>query len=553
MAKHEKKEKEAAGHGALAALSPFELKDELIKAAGGAAVERPANVSMLNAGRGNPNFLATIPRHGFWQLGLFAMRESERSFAYMPEGIGGFPKHEGLAERFELFLRENKGVPGIDFLAGALSYVRDQLGLSGTDWLYEMCEGILASNYPVPDRMLKLSEVIVGQYLRREMIGKHPFIGEFDIFAVEGGTAAMTYIFNTMRENHLITAGDTIALGRPIFTPYIEIPTLNDYQLKVVNLDAKVENDWQYSNEELDKLRDPEVKAFFLVNPSNPPSVKISDESLQYIADIVKERPDLILLTDDVYGTFADDFVSLFALAPQNTILVYSYSKYFGATGWRLGTIATHKDNVLDRLLAELPADTKKELNHRYESITTEPEKLRFIDRLVADSRTVALNHTAGLSTPQQVQMVLFSLFSLMDTQDAYKTALKRLIRSRKRALYEEVGISFKDDDPNQVDYYTILDLNFLGERAYGPQFVKWLEDNTKPSELLFELAKEARVVLLPGLGFGTQHRSGRISLANLNESDYRKIGRALRKLMDEYVERYNTATGSHLKPGKAI
>ena len=553
MAKHEKKEKEAAGHGALAALSPFELKDELIKAAGGAAVERPANVSMLNAGRGNPNFLATIPRHGFWQLGLFAMRESERSFAYMPEGIGGFPKHEGLAERFELFLRENKGVPGIDFLAGALSYVRDQLGLSGTDWLYEMCEGILASNYPVPDRMLKLSEVIVGQYLRREMIGKHPFIGEFDIFAVEGGTAAMTYIFNTMRENHLITAGDTIALGRPIFTPYIEIPTLNDYQLKVVNLDAKVENDWQYSNEELDKLRDPEVKAFFLVNPSNPPSVKISDESLQYIADIVKERPDLILLTDDVYGTFADDFVSLFALAPQNTILVYSYSKYFGATGWRLGTIATHKDNVLDRLLAELPADIKKELNHRYESITTEPEKLRFIDRLVADSRTVALNHTAGLSTPQQVQMVLFSLFSLMDTQDAYKTALKRLIRSRKRALYEEVGISFKDDDPNQVDYYTILDLNFLGERAYGPQFVKWLEDNTKPSELLFELAKEARVVLLPGLGFGTQHRSGRISLANLNESDYRKIGRALRKLMDEYVERYNTATGSHLKPGKAI
>ena len=89
----------------LAALSPFELKDELIKAAGGGAVERAANVSMLNAGRGNPNFLATIPRHGFWQLGLFAMRESERSFAYMPEGVGGFPRRDGLTERFDLFLR----------------------------------------------------------------------------------------------------------------------------------------------------------------------------------------------------------------------------------------------------------------------------------------------------------------------------------------------------------------------------------------------------------------------------------------------------------------
>ena len=167
--------------------------------------ERPANAAMLNAGRGNPNFLATIPRHGFWQLGLFAMRESERSFAHMPEGLGGFPKHQGLEERFEIFARDNKGVAGIDFLRGVLSYVRDQLGLDGGEFLYEMCEGILASNYPVPDRMLKLSEVIVAQYLKKEMIGKHPFVGDFDIFATEGGTAAMTYIFNTMRENHLIT------------------------------------------------------------------------------------------------------------------------------------------------------------------------------------------------------------------------------------------------------------------------------------------------------------------------------------------------------------
>jgi aspartate 4-decarboxylase len=563
MAKSEKSAKaskaakdSAPGIGAdskMASLSPFELKDELIKAAGGGAVDRPANLSMLNAGRGNPNFLATIPRHGFWQLGLFAMRESERSFAHMPEGLGGFPKREGLEERFEIFARDNKGVPGIDFLRGAVSYVRDQMGLSVSDFLYEMCEGILASNYPVPDRMLKLSEVIVAQYLRREMIGAYPFIGEFDVFAVEGGTAAMTYIFNTMRENHLIKAGDTIALGTPIFTPYIEIPRLNDYRLNVVNLEADVANGWQYSKSELDKLRDPKVKAFFLVNPSNPPSVKMDTESLEYIADIVRERPDLILLTDDVYGTFADDFVSLFALCPKNTILVYSYSKYFGATGWRLGAIATHRDNVLDKQIAALSKEHKEELHERYESITTEPENLKFIDRLVADSRTVALNHTAGLSTPQQVQMVLFSLFSLMDTPDAYKNALKRLIRNRKQALYREIGITFDDDDVNKVDYYTILDLEFLGERAYGREFVDWLIKNTKTSELLFRLAKDARVVLLPGRGFGTQHPSGRVSLANLNESDYVKIGRAIRDLLGEYVERYNAETGKKLDRSKVL
>ena len=525
----------------LSSLSPFELKDELIKLA-----SSDANRLMLNAGRGNPNFLATVPRHGFWQLGLFAMRESERSFQYMPEGVGGFPRREGIEERFDLFARENQEVPGVKFLAGAVSYVRDQLGLSAADFLYEMCEGILACNYPVPDRMLKLSEQIVGQYIRKEMIGKHPFIGEFDLFAVEGGTAAMTYLFNSMRENHLLKAGDKIALGMPIFTPYIEIPELNDYQLVELSIDADPDSRWQYSNKELDKLRDPAVKAFFLVNPSNPPSVRMSDESLEYLASIIEERPDLIILTDDVYGTFADDFVSLFALCPRNTILVYWFSKYFGATGWRLGVIATHRDNIFDEKLAALPEDQRQQLHKRYNSITTTPDTLKFIDRIVADSRTVALNHTAGLSTPQQVQMVLFSLFSLMDTPDAYKQAMKRLIRSRKAALFREIGIAPEDTaDPNVVDYYTLLDIEQLGGKALGPEFVKWVLASAEPTELLFRLAEEAGVVLLPGRGFGTRHPSGRVSLANLNESDYAKIGKSIRKLFEEYVERYNEATGS--------
>jgi len=80
---------------------------------------------------------------------------------------------------------------------------------------------------------------------------------------------------------------------------------------------------------------------------------------------------------------------------------------------------------------------------------------------------------------------------------------------------------------------------------------VDWLFKNTEPSELLFRLAREARVVLLPGLGFGTQHPSGRVSLANLNESDYRKIGKAMRKLIEEYVEKFNAATGKKLDKDK--
>jgi len=75
---------------------------------------------------------------------------------------------------------------------------------------------------------------------------------------------------------------------------------------------------------------------------------------------VLKKRPDLILLTDDVYGTFVPGFRSLMGEFPRNTLGVYSYSKYFGCTGWRLGTIAIHEDNIFDEIIAKHPESIKK-------------------------------------------------------------------------------------------------------------------------------------------------------------------------------------------------
>ena len=523
----------AIDYSKLSQLSPFELKDQLM-----ALASSHAERMMLNAGRGNPNFLATMPRHGFFQLGLFALEESEHSFSYMPEGIGGLPRTDGIEARFDQFAAARRTTPGVSFLAAAVSYVRDQLGLSATAFLHELVAGILGCEYPTPPRMLQMSESIVSRYLVHELIGGRLPSGGIDLFAVEGGTAAMTYVFNTMRENRLLAPGDKIAVGLPIFTPYIEIPHLNDYELVEIGVNADDAGGWQYSEAELAKLSDPAVKAFFVVNPSNPPSVKIDARGLAQIAAIVAQRPDLILLTDDVYGTFADDFLSLFAICPRNTILVYSFSKYFGATGWRLGVVATHHETVLDRQIAALPEADKVVLDARYGSLMLDPRSLKFIDRLVADSRTVSLNHTAGLSTPQQVQMVLFALFQLMDEPGVYKQAVKRIIRRRQAALYRELGLDVPQD-PNGTDYYTLLDLERIATQLHGSAFADWMLAKKEPLEMLFRLAEEGGVVLLPGKGFGALHPSARASLANLNEYDYAAIGRVIRTLAEEYFEEY--------------
>ncbi len=523
---------------AFAGLSPFELKDKLIDIA-----KSDSDRMMLNAGRGNPNFLATVPRRAFLRLGDFALEEAERSYAFLNSGFGGLPEAEGIDLRFEIFAHRHEDTVGTGFLRRSLAFAKDQLGIAPKALLHEMVTAFLGCVYPVPPRMLRQTETVVKAYLAQEMYGRHARGGRFSLFATEGGTAAMTYIFQTLKANGLIAPGDKVALGTPIFSPYLEIPPLPDYQLEVVDIRMDEEADWQFPETELAKLEDPAIKIFCIVNPSNPPSVKLSDETLQRIAALVEsKRPDLFIFTDDVYGTFADDFVSLFASCPRNTLCVYSFSKYFGATGWRLGVIGLHEDNAFDEALRTLPDQTKDKLAQRYSSLTNAPQDLRFIDRLVADSRAVALNHTAGLSTPQQLQMLLLALHGLMDFDSQYKNAAKHLIRHRYETLCLYVGIP-PVIGPNEVDYYYLIDLQKLGGQLHGGAFASWLDEGNRGTEFLFRLAKETGVVLLPGKGFEVVDASVRVSLANLTQAEYQAIGECTRRVLDELFAAFKSST----------
>lgn len=530
---------------AFAGLSPFELKDKLISVA-----SSDAQRLMLNAGRGNPNFLATLPRWAFLSLGEFAMRETQRSYSYLDSVFGGLPERDGIVQRFEAYASHHEESDGIRFLRSAMSYVQDQLGLDRDAFLFEMTSAFLGCNYPVPPRMLKHAEEIVKAYLMQEMFGPLKSQGNFSLFATEGGTAAMTYIFQSLAVNHLIHPGEKIAIATPIFSPYLEIPVLAEYGLDIVDIRMDRSADWQIPKEELAKLLDPAIKVFCLVNPSNPPSSKLSDPVLDLLADLVTtRRPDLMIVTDDVYGTFADNFVSVFARCPRNTLCVYSFSKFFGSTGWRLGVIVLHHNNVLDDALAALPKEQQDLLATRYATLTAQPAGRAFIDRLVADSRTVALNHTAGLSTPQQLQMSLFALNGLMDRLSRYRNAAKQLIRHRYQTLYGNVGIQAAYE-PDDVNYYTLIDLQELAGKLYGPDFKSWFLHQDLGTSFLFRLAKETGVVLLPGKGFEVVDTSARVSLANLTDHEYAAIGKATRRILDEYHGMFTDEKGRPPAPG---
>ena len=530
---------------ALLKLSPFELKDELIKLA--KVAERDDVAQFLDAGRGNPNWICTTPRDAYGTLLRFGIEETRRGVS-IPDAGRQIARTPGLADRFETFLKENPKAPGIKLLRDTWAYGTGKLKFNADTFAYELAQGIIGDLYPVPGRMLRCCERIVHEFLAREMCDRRPPAGKFDIFAVEGGTAAMCYIFDTLMQNELLHRGDTIALAVPTFTPYIEIAHMDRFAFKLVHIDGAGEcrkdgsHTWQYSDAEIDKLADKRVKAFFLVNPSNPPSVAMSSKAMRRLVQLVKnKRPDLIIITDDVYGTFVPGFRSALAELPQNTIFVYSYSKHFGCTGWRLGVVAVHQNNIFDKMIAKLPARTRAKLNHRYSPITLEPAKVKFIDRMVADSRMVALNHTAGLSLPSQIQMMLFSAFTLLDKANSYKNLCQLICRRRWHALFDGLGLTLPQDS-TRAFYYVELDLMVWAEKEYGPDFATFLRKNYECIDVLFRLAEHSGIVLMPGGGFGGPEWSVRVSLANLAEETYPKIGQYLRETAQAYVKEWKAS-----------
>jgi aspartate 4-decarboxylase len=520
-------------------LSPFELKDKLIHLASESA--RQSTDIMLNAGRGNPNWVATTPRDAFFTLGTFAIHESKR--VWDEPDLGGMPQKSGIAKRFSDFLAANPNAPGVGLLQAALRHAVNEFKFNEDAFVHELVDSIIGDQYPSPDRMLVHAERVVHEYLAKEMCGGKAPDGKFDIFAVEGGTAAMCYIFDSLLVNHLLHRGDKVALALPMFTPYIEVCHLDRFHFEIVEINASEispiggRHTWQYPDAEIDKLKDPSIKALFFVNPSNPPSVAMREGSMERLASLIRnDRADLIVVTDDVYGTFVPGFRSLMAEVPQNTIGVYSFSKYFGCTGWRLGVVAIHEDNIFDQSIAKLPVGIRRELNTRYGPLTLHPENIKFIDRMVADSRCVALNHTAGLSLPQQVQMTLFSLFALLDKDDRYKKLTKEIVRHRLQALWAGMNLPLPPD-PMRADYYATLDIMVWAEKTHGPAFVEFLKKNYHPFDVLFALAEKFSTVLLNGSGFAGPDWSVRVSLANLPDEAYSKIGEQLTAVVQVAVD----------------
>ena len=188
----------------------------------------------------------------------------------------------------------------------------------------------------------------------------------------------MCYVFKSLIENRLLRRGDTIALGTPIFTPYLEMPHLE--RLRVQDRRDRPERDgsdgrhtWQYPDEEIAKLADPRDQGVLPRQSRQPGVVR---HAARHAAADRRAGADEAARPDHPDRRRLRHVLPRLPLAGRRSaaqhdprlLVLEALRLHRLAPGRRRAARGQH----LDETLAALPAADRAALHERYESLTTD-------------------------------------------------------------------------------------------------------------------------------------------------------------------------------------
>ncbi|MCK4478709.1 pyridoxal phosphate-dependent aminotransferase [Candidatus Bathyarchaeota archaeon] len=136
-----------------------------------------------------------------------------------------------------------------------------------------------------------------------------------------------------------VEIGDEVMYPNPGFPIYESL--IKFIGAKPVPMPLKEENDFAIDTvDTLEKISD-KTKMIILNFPENPTGGVLTKENLETIADKVKDRDDLIIVSDEMYSRmiYEGEHRSIASLPgiKDKTVIIDGFSKTYAMTGWRLG------------------------------------------------------------------------------------------------------------------------------------------------------------------------------------------------------------------------
>lgn len=280
--------------------------------------------------------------------------------------------------------------------------------------------------------------------------------------SIEGITATILAITNP---------GDEVIIPEPTYTSYREVIVLAGCVPVFVPLHE--ENGWAFELEKYEQAITPKTKAIFYCNPNNPTGTTYTKEQLLGLARLA-EKHNLFLISDEVYKDLVfDEAEKLFSLAEipalrKRVIRLFSFSKTYAMTGWRVGYL--HSDQSI---VAEI---------------------LKVHDSLVTCAPVVSQYAAMGALETAEDDVARFN--------ECYRSR-RDLLCSRLDALSE----FFQYQKPTSAYYVfpKVLRADLFEESGEFPESLSW--------RTALGLLASVQVVTVPGVAFG-RNGEGHIRLS---------------------------------------
>ena len=192
----------------------------------------------------------------------------------------------------------------------------------------------------------ELREALAGKLARRNGI-----TADADDIIVTNGAVAS--IFTSLAS--LVNPGDEVLIADPSWPNYLQMVVL--LQAKAVYYPLRLEHDLIPNVDDIASRITPRTKVLILNSPGNPSGAIIPEARLREILELARAH-DLWVISDEVYDEIYFDQPPP-SLQPLDTdgrvISVFSFSKSYAMTGWRVGYMVGAPDIVKYVLRAQEP------------------------------------------------------------------------------------------------------------------------------------------------------------------------------------------------------
>ena len=140
----------------------------------------------------------------------------------------------------------------------------------------------------------------------------------------------------------IVNPGDEVIIPAPYWVSYPQMVLLSEGT--PVFVEAKIEQDFKITSEQLEAAITPKTRALILCSPSNPTGSVYSKEELEGLKNVLMKHERVIVVADEIYehinyvGSHAS--MAQFDDIKDRVVIINGVSKAYAMTGWRIGFIA---------------------------------------------------------------------------------------------------------------------------------------------------------------------------------------------------------------------